>query len=374
MPDKGPCHYFFAGGGTGGHIYPALAVADHLHQKQDGSSVLFFCSHRDIDSRILSRSGYEFLPLPAVGLSKHPKKLVRFFAQFVKSYYFVKQILEPFRQNAVVIGTGGFVTAPVVMAARSLKIPVYLINVDSVPGKANRFLGRFARKVFVQFEETAGFFKKDRAEVVGCPLRQEFQNPDKHKAFSELALDEGKKVLLITGASSGSMNINNAVISIMPQLSEFADQWQVVHLTGQVHIDSVQEAAGGFDITYHAVDYYDNMPSLLAAADIVVGRSGAVSVAEYAVAGKPAICIPYPYHKDRHQYKNAQVLVDAGAAVIVEDNTESPAQTARDLLNALTTLMKGENNRNKMTLAAGQAGILTAAENISNSIQTKDQS
>ncbi len=348
MTDKGSCHYFFAGGGTGGHIYPALAVADHIHQKQDGSSILFFCSHREIDARILSRSGYEFLPLPAVGLSKHPKKLVRFFAQFVKSYYFVKQILEPFRQNTVVIGTGGFVTAPVVMAARSLKIPVYLINVDSVPGKANRFLGRFAKTVFVQFEDTASFFKKGRVEVVGCPLRQEFQNPDKQKAFSELALDADKQVLLITGASSGSMNINDAILSIMPQLAEFSDRWQVVHLTGQVHIDSVQAAAGGFDISYHAVDYYDDMPNLLAAADIVVGRSGAVSVAEYAAAGKPAICIPYPYHKDRHQYKNAQKLVDAGAAMIVEDNIESPTQMARDLLNALTTLMADESKRQAM--------------------------
>ncbi len=365
MP-KGPCHYFFAGGGTGGHIYPALAVAEQIHQKQDGSSILFFCSHREIDARVLSGTGYEFLPLPAVGLAMGPRKLVHCFAQFVKSYYFAKQILAPFRQNAVVVGTGGFVAAPVVMAARSLKIPVYLINVDSVPGKANRFLGRFARKVFVQFEETAQFFKQDRVEAVGCPLRQGFQNPDKHKAFSELGLEEGKKVLLITGASSGSMNINNAILAIMPELSEQADQWQVVHLTGQLHIDSVKEAVAGLDMTYHAVDYYDDMPSLLAASDIVIGRSGAVSVAEYAAAGKPAICIPYPYHKDRHQYKNARTLVDAGAAVIVEDNVESPSRTAQDLLSGLMALMSNEDKCSQMASAAKRAGILTAAENISN--------
>ena len=364
MPERNACHYFFAGGGTGGHIYPGLAVADEIHKKQDGSSILFFCSHREIDARILSKTGYEFLPLPAVGLAMGPRKLVHFFAQFIKSYYFVKQILAPFRKNAVVIGTGGFVTAPVVMAARVLRIPVYLINVDSVPGKANRFLGRFASKVFVQFEETKEFFKGDRVEVVGCPLRTEFERPDAHKAFSDLALEENKKVVLITGASSGSMNINNAILSIVPKLSEFADQWQIVHLTGHLHIEQIKEAAYRLDITYHAVDYYDDMPSLLAAADIVVGRAGAVSVAEYAVAGKPAVCIPYPYHKDRHQYRNAQKLVDAGAAVIVEDNVESPSQTAHGLLDALTTLMSDSQARQRMTDAAKRSGNPQSAEKI----------
>ena len=368
MLDKGPCHYFFAGGGTGGHIYPALAVADEIHKMQNDSSILFFCSHREIDARILSRTQYEFLPLPAVGLAMHPLKMVRFFAQFVKSYYFVKQILRPFRRNAVVIGTGGFVAAPVAMAARALKIPIYLINVDSVPGKANLYLGRVAKKVFVQFKETEKFFRKDCVEVVGCPLRPGFETPNRHKAFSELALEEGKKVVLITGASSGSMNINNAILSITPELSEFADDWQIVHLTGYLHINQIKEAVSRFDITYHAVDYYDDMPSLLAAADIVVGRAGAVSVAEYAAAGKPAICIPYPYHKDRHQYKNAQKLVNAGAALIVEDNVESPSQTAQDLLDVLTALMSDEQKRIAMKAAAQSLYKPQTAKQIINSI------
>jgi UDP-N-acetylglucosamine--N-acetylmuramyl-(pentapeptide) pyrophosphoryl-undecaprenol N-acetylglucosamine transferase len=368
MLDKEPRHYFFAGGGTGGHIYPALVVADEIRKRQDGSSILFFCSHREIDARILSKTGYEFLPLPAVGLVMHPRKLIQFYAQFVKSYYFVKQVLRPFRQSAVVIGTGGFVTAPVVMAARSLKIPVYLINVDSMPGKTNLYLARFAKKVFVQFTETAKFFKKTCVETVGCPLRQGFEKPNRHKAFLELALDEDKKVVLITGASSGSMNINNAVISILPELSEFAGDWQIVHLTGQLQYKWVKDAICGVDITYHAVDYYDDMPSLLAASDIVVGRAGAVSVAEYAAAGKPTICIPYPYHKDKHQYQNARKLVDAGAAVIVEDNIELPSQTAQNLLNMLTALMADKRKRQAMKTAAQGLYNPQTANQIINSI------
>lgn len=364
MPESRPQHYFFAGGGTGGHIYPALAVADRIQKMQDDCSILFFCSHREIDARILSKTGYEFFPLPAVGLSKHPVRLIRFFAQFLKSYYFVKQLLEPYKRESVVIGTGGFVAAPVVMAARWLKIPVYLINVDSVPGRANRFLGRFAKKIFVQFEDTAAFFGKDRVEVVGCPLREDFEKPDRHKAFSDLALDETKRVVLVTGASSGSININHAVLSILPELGEFADAWQIVHLTGHLHIKEVKETVRGLAITYHAVDYYDDMPGLLAAADIVVGRAGAVSVAEYAAAGKPAVCVPYPWHKDRHQYKNAQKLVDAGAAVIVEDNIRFPAQTVHALLEALKNLMANPQKRQAMSTAAQKIAKPQAVETI----------
>ena len=294
-------HYFFAGGGTGGHIYPALAIAEQVTQKDDGSSMLFFCSSREIDARILSKSGYEFLPLPAVGLSKSPRRFFQFCMQLVKSYYFVKHILMVYRENAVVIGTGGFVSAPVVFAAKALKIPIYLINTDSVPGKANRLLARYAKTVFVQFEQSKEHFPNREVEIVGCPLRSDFQSPDRHKAFSDLALEEGKKVLLVTGASSGAANINDAMLSILDELAEFAADWQVVHLTGVLHIDEVKEAVKDLDMSYHAVDYYDDMASLLAAADVVVARAGAVSVAEFAAAGVPAVCLPYPYHKDNHQ-------------------------------------------------------------------------
>lgn len=362
-------HYFFAGGGTGGHIYPALAVAEQITNKTDVHSTLFFCSSRDIDARILSKSGYEFLPLPAVGFSKSPRQLLQFGLQLLKSYYFVKHILTLYRQNAVVIATGGFVSAPVVFAAKALKIPVYLINVDSVPGKANGLLARYAKKVFVQFEQSAAFFPNRDVCVTGCPLRADFQNPDRHKAFSDLALEEGKKVLLVTGASSGATNINEAMVSILPELSNFSNDWQIVHLTGVLHIDEVQQAIKDLAITYHAVDYYDDMPSLLAAADGVVGRAGAVSIAEFAAAGVPAVCLPYPYHKDKHQYKNAQILARAGAAVIVDDNVDSPAQTANDLLAVLKDLMANESKRQTMATAAKNIGTTDAAGRIVEMIQ-----
>jgi UDP-N-acetylglucosamine--N-acetylmuramyl-(pentapeptide) pyrophosphoryl-undecaprenol N-acetylglucosamine transferase len=203
-------------------------------------------------------------------------------------------------------------------------------------------------------------------------LRSDFQNPSRHKAFSDLALEEGKKVLLITGASSGAANINNAMLAILDNLAEFADDWQVVHLTGVLHIDEVKESIRGLDITYHAVDYYDDMASLLAAADIVIGRAGAVSVAEYAAASKPAVCLPYPYHKDNHQAINAQVLVDAGAAVVVEDNPNSPTQTANELLAVLTDLMSDESKRIAMAAHARDIAHNDAARRIVGFLQGSD--
>lgn len=352
-PDNsGQDHTFvFAGGGTGGHLYPNLAIAEEIQQRLPQAEIIFFCSSREIDARIMSPTGLQFLPLPAVGFSASPIRAIRFFAQFVKSYYFVKQILYGFREGTRVIATGGFVSAPVVMAARSLKIPVYLLNVDSVAGKANRFLARYAKKIFLQFQQTDSSFANRKAQriITGCPLRKDFINPDPASAIKEFGLDPSKKVLLVTGASSGAHNINQAVLSMLPDLDEFADSWQIVHLTGAALYEQVKQAAPDVSIAYHSIEYTHHMVNLLAAANLVIGRAGAVSIAEYIASGTPVICLPYPYHKDRHQYKNAQVLVDAGAAVIVDDNIDNPAQTAEDLYQEIVKVISNDALRKEMS-------------------------
>lgn len=362
--------FFFAGGGTGGHIYPALAVAAELTCQNPRAEVVFFCSSRAVDARVLAGSGYEFIPLPAEGFSAHPVKAIRFGAQFLKSYFFVKQILLPARDNAVVIGTGGFVSAPVILAARALKIPVCMINVDYVPGKANRTLARCAQTVFTQYDRTADYFKKGKEKLisVGCPLRREFTSPDPDLARQTLGLNPDKKILLITGASSGSLSINQAMLKLLPELAAFADTWQIVHLTGQAHYQAVQSAAENAPITYHAVDYYDGMADLYAAADIIVGRSGAVSVAEYAAAGRPAVCLPYPYHKDNHQFLNASEMVTAGGAVIVEDIIGDTDKTAVSLMAVLRDLMTDDARRKRMAAAARSVARPDAAARIAKTL------
>jgi UDP-N-acetylglucosamine--N-acetylmuramyl-(pentapeptide) pyrophosphoryl-undecaprenol N-acetylglucosamine transferase len=344
---SGRC-FFFTGGGTGGHIYPAIAIAERIIRLERKAGVHFFCSNLSIDLRILSKAGFEYTPLPVSRFSIKPAKLITFCTSFSKSFRIAKQAFVE-NKNAVVIGIGGFVSAPVCFAAHKLKVPIVLLNVDIVPGRANKLIARWADKIFVQFEDTKRYFAKKgaRVDVVGCPLRIGFDNPEPEKAIEQLGLNENKKILLITGASSGSENINGVICSLLEKLDSFTDDWQIVHLTGRVHFENVQKRYIGARINHKVLDYFDDMPNLLSAADLVVGRSGAVSVAEYAAAGVPSICIPYPYHKDRHQYLNAGKLVRAGAAVIVDDLPQRK-DTAQRLWAELEGLMKDEKKRKKM--------------------------
>lgn len=364
-------HYFFAGGGTGGHIYPALAIAEQLRTRCPDADITFFCSTRRIDSHILSGSGFEFIPLPGSGVSLRPDKLFSFCVSLLGSYCIAKKAITSAGSSAIVIGTGGFVAAPVILAAHRLKVPIALLNVDIVPGRANKLLARFAGQIFVQFAETAECFAgtKARVTVTGCPLRQGFRHPDRSVAIADLGLDENKKTLLITGASSGSTNINSAVCSVLPCLAEFVEDWQIVHLAGKANYEKVRAECGDAKIAYKLLDYYDDMPNLLAAADLVIGRAGAVSVAEYAAAGVPAICLPYPYHADKHQYLNAEKLVEAGGAVVVNDLPDTE-RTAKELAKVLLNIMKDDEKRGEMAHTAATLANLNAAEEIAESLVT----
>jgi undecaprenyldiphospho-muramoylpentapeptide beta-N-acetylglucosaminyltransferase len=356
--------FFFAGGGTGGHIYPALAIAEQLLTQQPNAQVHFFHSERPVDERILSQTSYGRGALPATGLFFHPVRLWRFASTFRKSYLTAKRVLSE-SDNPVVVGIGGYVAAPVCLAGHRLGVPVVLVNVDIVPGRANRLSARWADAIFAQFEESRDYFghRGDRVTAVGCPLRSGFANPDRARAVADLGLDASKKLLLVTGASSGAASINEAICRLLDNLGKFARTWQVVHLTGQDHYETVLSRYAGARLTYCVQGYYDRMPDLLAAADLVVGRSGAGSVAEYAMAGVPSICMPYPHHKDMHQYLNAGKLVEVGAAVIVDDLSDVDDRVGW-LWEELEDLMTRDDKRREMAEACRLVARPDAASDI----------
>jgi len=360
--------FFFAGGGTGGHIYPAIAVAERLIELDPGAKVRFLCSGREIDSRILGQSGFDYTPLPMTGFSFRPSKLADSFSSFLKSYRIARAAIAE-SEKAVVIGIGGFVSGPTCSSAHKLGVPVVVLNVDIVPGRANRIIARWADEIFVQFEETRQHIAKSNAKisVVGCPLRRAFDDIDPARAIEQLGLEKDKKTLLITGASSGAANINDAVCRLLQKLDQFADRWQVVHLAGLRHFENIEAKYAGAKISHKVLAYYDDMPALLAAAHLVIGRSGAVSVAEYAAAGAPSICLPYPYHKDRHQYLNAGKLVEAAAAVIVDDLSD-PAERVERLWNELESLMNDEERLMEMTENCLEIANTQAAATIAHSL------
>ena len=357
----GERNFFFAGGGTGGHIYPAIAVAEQIIKLEPRAKVHFFCSSRDIDAQILSKTNFEFTPLPAGGFSARPVKLISFCRRFLESCRIAgRKIAED--KPAVVTGVGGFVAAPVCWAAHRLKVPVVLLNVDIVPGRANKIIAHFADEIFVQFEDTVRCFAKGKARVsvVGCPLRRGFEHPRPDVISNRLGLDKNKKTLLVTGASSGARSINETVCSLLKELAAFADRWQIVHLTGKADFENVRRKYDDAKIDSRILEYCDDVPDLLAAADLVIGRSGAVSVAEYAAASVPSICIPYPYHKDKHQYLNAGKLVEAGAAIMVDDLPQR-TETAQWLWEELEQLLKDQDKLEQMKTNCAAAARKDAA-------------
>lgn len=391
----GDRHFFFAGGGTGGHIYPALAVAEQIARLDPAADIHFFCSTRNIDRHILGQTAFKYTTLSAKAFSVRPKAFIEFGKAFLASYRVAAEALDASlasgrasyemrpatekgharytagftQQGTVVIGVGGFVSAPVCLAAHKRQVPIALLNVDMVPGRANKIVARWADEIFVQFQETGQYFakRKKQVHVVGCPLRERFSHPEADEAIRQLGLDSRKKILLITGASSGAENINSAVCSLLEKLDAFADDWQIVHLAGHNNYDKVEGCYRDAGIQHKVLSYFDNMADLLAAADLVIGRSGAVSVAEYAAASVPSICMPYPHHKDRQQYLNAGKLVEVGAAVIVDDvpNEDDRAQW---LWEELEKLMQDEKARQVMAegcrIAANLQADLRIAEKL----------
>jgi UDP-N-acetylglucosamine--N-acetylmuramyl-(pentapeptide) pyrophosphoryl-undecaprenol N-acetylglucosamine transferase len=334
---------FFAGGGTGGHIYPAMAVAQKLGSDAD---ICFFCSKRQVDISILRSTPYRYIPLSARPLGANPLFVLSFIRSFFRACFELTK-----KPNAVVVGVGGFVAAPVVVAARLLGKPLMFINVDIVPGTANRKLARLASKIFVQFESTKDKFGSGSFEVAacGCPLRSEFDEPAAGGILESLELDPARKTLLITGASSGAHNLNMAMKLILNDLAQFKDRWQVVHLSGKGKSGELQSDYDRFGITARVLEYCDDMPALLAAADLAIGRCGAVSVAEFMATDTPAICVPYPYHQDDHQRLNAAEMQKKGGAVIITDHKDDYRQTADELLEELLPLLCDSGRLEKMT-------------------------
>ncbi|OHB52388.1 MAG: hypothetical protein A2Y12_06735 [Planctomycetes bacterium GWF2_42_9] len=357
---------FFAGGGTGGHIYPALAVAQQLLTQNPNVNIRFFCSDRKIDADILAKTSFDFIPLPAIGFSPNPLKLLKFLKATRKSYKIAKNLIAS-STGTVMVGVGGFVSVGPVMAADSIGIPVMLINTDSVPGKANKFLTRWADEIYVHFESSRKFFSRpEKAIVTGCPLRADFASPDKSRAMRDLGIDPAKKVLLVTGASSGAKTINDAVCLLLDKLCDIAG-WQIVHLTGKQEYASVVAKYGTCASKNRVADYYDHMADLFACADLVVGRAGAVSVAEYGAAGVPSICMPYPFHKDNHQKLNAAELESVGGAIVMKDHIDAE-KNAGQLWLVLERLMRNPGQLEKMAVSAKQAGRIEAASQIASRI------
>ena len=352
----------FAGGGTGGHLFPALAVAESIRGSAPDVRFTFFGTSRPFDRTVIDLPGAELIAQSVRPLAMKPWTWPGFYTQWARSRRECRARFAADRP-AVVIGTGGFASGPPIYEAARAGIPTILMNPDAIPGRANRFLARRSSQIMVQWADTLDKFPgHDHCAVTGCPIRSQFRTASRTAGIEHFELDPDRRTLLITGASQGATSINSAVISVLAELDELAG-WQVVHLTGQRDMERVRAAYDEYDLPATVVSFTDRMADAMAAADLIVSRAGASTLAEITALGKPAVLMPYPYHRDMHQHANARVLVKAGAARIVADRID-PQLTGPNLGEALTTLMEDPKALTRMAAAAQRIGTTDAAKHV----------
>ncbi len=357
----------FAGGGTGGHLFPALAVAEALRETVPDVRFTFFGTARPFDHATINLPNTDVISQSVQPLRMKPWSWPGFLLRWSQARRLCRAYFAA-QRPAVVIGSGGFASGPPIYEAAKSGIPTVLMNPDAIPGRANRFLARRASRVFVQWPETQSAFAGHRhCEVAGCPIRTQFRSASRSAGVEHFGLDPELRTLLVTGASQGATSINSAVIAILGDLARQSG-WQVLHLAGPRDFARTQAAYRVQRLPAVVVPFTDRMADAMAAADLIVSRAGASTLAEITALGKPSVLLPYPHHRDMHQHANARVLVKIGAARIIHDRID-PHLTAPALREVLESLMPDEQVLKRMASAANRIGTTDAANTIAARIQ-----
>jgi len=315
-------------GGTGGHLFPGLAVAEVLRAR--GHEVMLFVSEKEIDALALSRrSEFRFEKLPTVGLpSPFSPAILGFARRFNESLSLCRGFYRTFKPH-VVLGMGGFTSTAPVLAGKIRGIPTFIHESNAIPGKANRLTARMVRAVLLGFKECAPFFPRVRTEVTGTPIRNELQRMDRKVARQRLGLREDLLTLLVMGGSQGATGINQAMIKSLPALQGLPIQ--VIHLSGPRDEQFLADNYQRENIPAHVAAFHHAMEEAYSAADFAIARSGAASLSELAVFALPAILIPFPYAADDHQTRNAEIFSRAEAGVILKESELSSDLLARKI-------------------------------------------
>jgi UDP-N-acetylglucosamine--N-acetylmuramyl-(pentapeptide) pyrophosphoryl-undecaprenol N-acetylglucosamine transferase len=354
--------FVFAGGGTGGHLYPSLAIIRELRQLAPAAAISFFCTDRPIDRKILDGAGIEAVPQAVRPFSTKPWRWPAFLFAWQRA---IARCTRAFRERrpSVVVGAGGYGSDPPVRAAMKLGIPTAILNPDFVPGKANIRLGPKVARIFAQWDGTRKYFEGAVGfRTSGCPIRPEFASARREQGIARFNLDPARRTLLVTGASQGARTINDTLIALAPELAK-SQNWQILHLTGPADAVRVEAAYRQAGLRGSVLAYTDQMPEAMAAADFAVSRAGASTLAELTAVGLPSVLLPYPYHKDQHQRHNAEVLAQAGAAAILDDHIDTAANTGA-LRPILTAIMGEPAKLDRMKAAARSLGKPDAARDI----------
>lgn len=349
------------GGGTGGHIYPALAIGHEIMERQPDSSLLYIGTSRGLESRIVPQRGIPFEAITITGFKRslsweNVRTIVRFWQGVRRS----KELLRKFKPD-IVVGTGGYVCGPVVYAASRLGIPTLIHEQNVIPGLTNKFLSRYVKGVAVSFVESVGHFNRCSNVVhTGNPRASEVVLAKSDQGFASLSLKPQTSFVLIVGGSIGAKAINNAVVELVPMMDKLPDV-HFVFVTGDRFYEEaanrIEQILPDIAARVKVMPYINNMPEVLSAASLVISRAGASSLAEITALGKPSILIPSPNVTNNHQEANARSLADAGAAVMIVERQ----LTGELLFSHIQKIMSDPIHRASMADSSRKLGMPSAA-------------
>ena len=359
----------FTCGGTGGHINPAIAVANLLKERHPDCNILFIGSKGHMEEKLVPQAGYELVCLPGSGLSRKLnldgiKKNVKAVQNVFSAVNQCRKIIKEFKPD-VIMGTGCYVSFPALFAGSTMGIPTCIHESNAVPGLTNKLIASRASRVMVSFPESAKHYKdQDKILTVGMPVRKEFILKGKEEAKRELGLDS-RPVVVSAFGSLGARQMNFAVADMFKLEKQDGFPFQHIHATGKFGWEWMPEHVASLDVdvaddSIDMREYIYNMPTVMAAADIIISRAGASTCNEIGASGTPSILIPSPNVTDNHQEKNARVLESHGAAIVItEDQCNGQV-----LYNAVQQLLADHDRRSAMSAAVRQMVILDSAERI----------
>ncbi len=348
-------------GGTGGHLFPGLAVAEELVRRD--CAVTLLISPKEVDQQaVKSLIGIEVETLPAVGLTRGG--VIGFLSGFAKSYCSAKNLFRKKVPQAV-LAMGGFTSAAPILAGKKLGAKTFLHESNTIPGRANRWLAHFVDEAFVYFHESSGRMSIARAHVTGMPVRSQFlEEIEPSSARMALGLRADQPVLLVMGGSQGASGINNSILAALPNLISRAPDLQFLHLTGANDVEKVQTAYVAHHRKALVRPFLTEMEFALGAATIAISRSGASSLAELAAMKLPTILLPYPAATDNHQFYNALAFVESGAATMIEQSSATPEKLSQIIVG----LLENSKQRLLMQQALAKWHSAQAAERIADCI------
>lgn len=350
------------GGGTGGHIYPAVALIKDLRNKYEDIDILFIGSKKGLENDIIKNYDIDYLSLDVQGIYRKltSRNFVTLY-KFFKSMKNAKKVIKAYKPD-IVIGMGGYVSAPVVYAGHKLKVPTIIHEQNTMPGLTNKFLSRYADKVAVSMPIGANVFPEGKLCVTGNPRASEIVK-EKKVSKKELGFSENPLVVFF-GGSRGAETVNNVVVESLEEMKN--KDYQILYITGDKHYNNVLAKINKINSdNIHIKPYIHNMPQIYQVTDLIVCRAGATSLSEITAIGMPAILIPSPYVTANHQESNARVLVENGAAEMILEKD----LTSNILLNKIENIMNDREKQLNMKFNAKKLGIVDASDRFINEIE-----